>query len=91
MTHKFWAKPRVCVCYALLQKVDLSECRSVHRRQLEDISLQLLRLESCLRAKEKEVEGSIKEKEDVIARQQRIIKRLLKKVIWVMGGIEKIA
>ena len=53
--------------------------RDGHRRQLEDISSQLLLFESNLRSKEKQLQDTLGQKDQVILKQQRVIKRLLKK------------
>ncbi|TRY62529.1 hypothetical protein TCAL_16618 [Tigriopus californicus] len=61
------------------QKVEISDLRYNHRKQLEDITSQLLHFESSLRSKERALEDTLSKKDQVILKQQRVIKRLLKK------------
>lgn len=62
------------------QRTELNQTKADHRSQLEDISAQLLVFESSLRAKEKKLQQTLAVKDQVILKQQRVIKRLLKKI-----------
>ncbi len=49
----------------VFQKVELSELRSNHRQQLEEISSQLLLFEASLRGKEKALQDMLNKKDQV--------------------------
>ncbi|CAB4056963.1 unnamed protein product [Lepeophtheirus salmonis] len=70
------------------QKNELSTLRINQKHQLEEITSQLILFESCLRKKEKQLEETLHMKNQVILKQQRVIKHLIKKERDVSRDLE---